>query len=434
MTTRTFRAATMKEALAAVKAEMGADAVILSTRSAKSLSGLIGRPGVEVTAARSADARPAPARAPEIAREIPRAPEPSRAAAAYANARAASEPESEPEPRAIATPDDDRFAAFARRLDRLESHFGERSIDERLSRMSGQIEMLAAAIATLGSAAPPAMPEMTNGGGFASDLSASIAFRNLYEKLIAEGVIETMAFDIVEEARGRLGKAPEDEFLAMEHVAAAIMDRVRVVNPFSDIGRKQAICAVVGPTGSGKTTTIAKLAAAQVFNRGKKAAFVTVDTFRIGAVEQLRTYARIMSAPLDVAVDEDDLAAKIARHADKDAIFIDTAGVSQKDTRMVKRLAGYFANRPQIDLHLIVPATTQHRDLKEVVASYDGVTLSSLIATKLDEANALGGVFNIAGQTGLPLSYFTIGQHVPDDIEAATRERVVDRLLGITTH
>ncbi|MCZ7587087.1 MAG: 50S ribosome-binding GTPase [Deltaproteobacteria bacterium] len=263
----------------------------------------------------------------------------------------------------------------------------------------------------------------------------SRALADLYRRLTEGGVADEAAALVIREAAARLdeeGRA--DEFRALDAVAGEIMRRVRIADPFADVGRRQVVCALVGPTGVGKTTTIAKLAGAQVLEHGRKAAFLTTDTFRVGAVDQLRAYARILGVPLDVAVDDNDLSEKIARHADKDVIFIDTQGVGQKDAAMMRRLAGYFERMRQVDLHLIVSATTQASDLEDIAESYREFPVASVIASKLDESNELGGIYTLLAGRNQSASFFTVGQKVPEDIETATRERVVDRLLGITAH
>ena len=189
---------------------------------------------------------------------------------------------------------------------------------------------------------------------------------------------------------------------------------------------------VVGPTGVGKTTTVAKLAAHQVFELDRSVALLTVDTYRIGAIDQLRTYAKILDVPVEVCLSPVEFVEAARRHADKDMLLVDTAGASQKDAAMIGELAKVHQSGVPMDVHLIVSATTADADLADIATRYRALPLSSLIVSKLDESNRFGGVYNLMQDTRLPVSFFTIGQSVPDDIEPATPERVADLLLSIS--
>jgi flagellar biosynthetic protein FlhF len=272
----------------------------------------------------------------------------------------------------------------------------------------------------------------SNGGSRRDTLHFDPELAPYYERLIAEGVDAAYAQDLIERAsRALSSRSLSPSIYGLEYLADALVSQVRTATPFAP-GRKQHIHMLVGPTGVGKTTTVAKLAAQQVFEQGRKVALLTVDTFRIGAIEQLRTYAKILDVPLEICMNEVDLVECARRHADKDTIFIDTAGASQKDARMMGELAKYYETGVPMDVHLIVGATTSDADLADVADRYSVFPLTSLIVSKLDEANNFGSVYNLMRQTNLPCSYFTVGQNVPDDIEIATPERVADLLLDVT--
>lgn len=400
MQSKTFRAPTMKDAIALVKAELGPEAVILTTRQVRSHKGLLGRVEIEITAA------PDPQRATKTAK----------AAEPIARSADAQPP---------ATP---RLDDLARRVAALESNGAIDALRARIDRMGEQLDDVTRLLARLTDAGEVPAAEVATAPAAPS---VSRVYEAMLSRLVERGVAIDLARDIVAEASCADFEA--DEFEALPHIADAIMKRIRVRDPFAG-AKGQTVCALVGPTGVGKTTTLAKLAAGQVLDRRKRAALLTVDTFRVGAVEQLRVYGRIMDVPVEIAGDERDLAEKIARHADKDVIFVDTAGVGQKDRMMLNKMATYFAGNAQFETHLIVSATTQYRDLADIAEQFRIFSPTSLIASKLDESNALGGVFTLAATHAYPLSWFTIGQQVPDDIEPATAERVVDQLLGITAH
>jgi len=184
------------------------------------------------------------------------------------------------------------------------------------------------------------------------------------------------------------------------------------------------IIAVVGPTGVGKTTTIAKLAAMYALSRNASVAMVTTDNFRVGAIEQLKTYAKIMDLPLEVAATSQELAKILARHADKDLILIDTAGRSPKDSERLDELKGYLECQPGIETYLCMSATTRARELDEIIATFRVLPITRFLFTKLDESESYGCIVNTHLKHKLPLSYFTTGQKVPEDIEVATARKL----------
>ena len=193
------------------------------------------------------------------------------------------------------------------------------------------------------------------------------------------------------------------------------------------------IMAIVGPTGVGKTTTIAKLAAMHALNRGASVAMITTDNFRVGAIEQLKTYAKIMDIPLEVAATSQELAKTLARHADKDLILIDTAGRSPKDAERLAELKGYLECHPGIETYLCMSATTRARELDEIIATFGVLPITRFLFTKLDESESYGCIVNMHLKHKLPLSYFTTGQKVPEDIEVATARKLAALVVKEST-
>jgi flagellar biosynthesis protein FlhF len=174
------------------------------------------------------------------------------------------------------------------------------------------------------------------------------------------------------------------------------------------------------------------LAALYALGEKKKVALLTIDTYRIAAVEQLRIFAKIIGIPLEVVMSAPELERSIALHRDKDVLLIDTAGRSQRDTVQMEELAAYFAHGKQAAVHLVLSATASLQNLTDTVERFRPLDPESVIFTKLDESNAFGSILNTALQAHLPLSYLTTGQRVPEDIEVATPERVVDLILNIS--
>jgi flagellar biosynthesis protein FlhF len=196
-----------------------------------------------------------------------------------------------------------------------------------------------------------------------------------------------------------------------------------------DILRRGGLVALVGPTGVGKTTTVAKLAAEFAKRHGAdQVALITTDSYRIGAFEQLATFGRIIGCPVKQAKDSDELALLINQLQQRKLILIDTAGMSQRDVRLAEKLAGLVHNsRVKIKSYLVLSATAQARVMQESVTHFKRIPLSGCIFTKLDECLSLGEVINVAIQNALPVSYLTNGQRVPEDIAVAEARLMVQQ-------
>ena len=196
-----------------------------------------------------------------------------------------------------------------------------------------------------------------------------------------------------------------------------------------DILRRGGVVALVGPTGVGKTTTVAKLAAEFAKRHGAdQVALITTDSYRIGAFEQLATFGRIIGCPVKQAKDSDELALLINQLQQRKLILIDTAGMSQRDVRLAEKLASLVHNsRVKIKSYLVLSATSQARVMQESVMHFKRIPLSGCIFTKLDECLSLGEVINVAIQNALPVSYLTNGQRVPEDIAVAQAQTLVQQ-------
>lgn len=188
--------------------------------------------------------------------------------------------------------------------------------------------------------------------------------------------------------------------------------------------------AFIGPTGVGKTTTIAKLAAQFTLSQGYKAALIASDTYRIAAVEQLKTYADILNIPIEIVYVPDDLKNALIKHKDKNIILIDTAGRSPSNAEQMKELQTLLTVDSAIETHLVLSATTKYKDALEIIQKFSICSPEKLIFTKLDETSNVGTIFNVLYQyPGVTLSYLTTGQNVPEDLELANSHKLVQRLL-----
>jgi flagellar biosynthesis protein FlhF len=194
------------------------------------------------------------------------------------------------------------------------------------------------------------------------------------------------------------------------------------------------IIALVGPTGVGKTTTTAKLAAMYALNRGNKVALITMDIFRVGAVEQLKTYSRIMNIPLEVASTPNELEKAVEKHSDCNLILIDTAGRSHKDKEKLTEMKNYLADKIALEVYLCLSATTKDRELAEILKRFSIFQISKIVFTKIDESESFGNMINLLMKDNLQIAYFTTGQRVPEDIEEATPAKLADMILRGATN
>ena len=197
---------------------------------------------------------------------------------------------------------------------------------------------------------------------------------------------------------------------------------IPIAPPIRAVAGTRRVVALVGPTGVGKTTTVAKLAANFKLVHGMRVGLVTVDTYRIAAVEQLKTYAEIIDLPLAVANDPGEMPRAIDELGAVDMVFIDTAGRSPRDEVKIRELAEFMAQARPDEVHLVLSAGGGEQTLRSAVDRFTQVRADRLILTKLDEAEGFGAILGVLGQANRPVSYLTTGQAVPDDIEPADRE------------
>ncbi len=201
---------------------------------------------------------------------------------------------------------------------------------------------------------------------------------------------------------------------------------------FDKEDKKPKVIFFVGPTGVGKTTTIAKLSSKLILEEKKKIAIFTADTYRIAAVEQIKTYANILSIPVEIIYEPKDLEEFLPQYKEYDYILVDTAGRSHKNKAQIDDLKALFEafSKYSILTYLVLSATTKYTDLKNITALYEDMTEYSLIFTKLDETSAIGNILNVKLDTGMPLSYISYGQNVPDDIEVMNPQIIAKQVLG----
>jgi flagellar biosynthesis protein FlhF len=222
-----------------------------------------------------------------------------------------------------------------------------------------------------------------------------------------------------------------DSLLIKARVAQLMEDEIKVSGPITMSADKCQLVALVGPTGVGKTTTIAKLAANHRLREKKRVGLITVDTYRVAAVEQLRTYADIIDLPMEVVATPREMREAVSRMRHFDLVLMDTAGRSPRDEVKIQELRSLLAEAEPDQVMLVLSATAGARSLMTTAERFAEVGTTALVLTKLDEATSLGHLASLARECRLPVSYLTDGQNVPDDIQVAERRRLAYLMLGI---
>ncbi len=252
----------------------------------------------------------------------------------------------------------------------------------------------------------------------------------IYDHLLAQGVEKEYCKNIINNIAKNLN---EDEDFSKVNVNDFKKELLRIIGDGEGIktAEKNKIVAFIGPTGVGKTTTIAKLAAKFSLEKDIEVGMITADTYRIAAVQQLKTYSDIMNIPLKVVYNEEELKETMnSDFADKDLILLDTAGSSWSDKMQLGRLKS-FTNKKLIDeTHLLLSLNTKKEDIDKVLNQFSNLDADKILLTKIDETTSYGDLINIRKDYDLPYSYITYGQDVPDDISEANKEDLLKYLLG----
>jgi len=404
MISKIYQAATMAEALAEVKRDLGRSAVILHTRRLRKggLWGMGGRHVWEVTASPNINVPPripvaqyvpqrdASAKAPSAPRKAPVAAPPRPAGDAAAPA---------PQPGA---PD---AACLARQVDEI-----RRMVETLLAQRGG-------------TETPPMPPELVG----------------LRARLIEQDVPADAADELVAQLAAELtGRQLAEPQTVRDGLRKLLAGRIRTARPDGDgkdadggaaAGGAGRVVAFIGPTGVGKTTTIAKLAARHKLHRGRSVGLITMDTYRIAAVDQLRTYAEIIEVPIRAVLSTGELHHAVQEMRDLDLVLIDTAGRSQNNSLRLSQLRGFLGAARPDEVNLVISATSNRRCTQEVLDRFLPLGADRIIVTKLDEAGAFGVFLNASSGGGRPISYVTTGQDVPDDIAPAEANALADCIV-----
>lgn len=395
MRVKKFLARTLPEALAQVKADLGADAIILHTQPVKvgGVFGLFAHKMIEVTAAVEP---PAPKASPAAAV----VPLPALQAAV------AAQPAAPPAPHGAAA----LAPAGAAPAARAEEELGH--LRQEVERISGLVTRV------LDRLEVPAADKLEP------------VVRPVYSALVERGVEPDLAAGVVRKIQNRLKKEGQAGRLLAQIALEVLSKQFGLPETIQAAAGQRRVVALMGPTGVGKTTTLAKLAAFWALRKRLKVVMMTADTYRIAAVEQLRTYCEIIQVPLEVVENPGEVAAALARHAGTDLILVDTAGRSHRNPGQMGELGAYLEALQPHERYLVLSLTSSSRDALAVTEAYGAAGFDRLLFTKLDEAMAPGTILNVVARTRKPLSYVTTGQNVPDDIEVASPEKLSRMMLG----
>lgn len=249
-------------------------------------------------------------------------------------------------------------------------------------------------------------------------------------KLIEKGVEYSIATSIIRELNQQINISNKDDEMIKNIIKYTLMEYIGDVSPLSVNPGHQKIVFFIGPTGVGKTTTLAKIAAQLVLGKKYDLGLITTDTYRIAAVDQLKTYSNILNLPLEVIYNENDMYKTLRSFNNKDIVLVDTAGrnhreIDEKDT--MYKIINSITNK---EVYLVLSGTTDYITLKSIIDRYSIIENYKIIFTKLDEAQGFANILNAKYLTENPVSYITTGQNVPDDIEVLDKNMVANWLIG----
>jgi flagellar biosynthesis protein FlhF len=302
----------------------------------------------------------------------------------------------------------------------LEADYRSRYRDDFRQQMVGQLDELQAMVEKLCQRASSAP---------AHDLPESLfaAFTDMIEAEIDE----TVARAWIEEIRSAGNPLDlADAGYVRTRITQLLERDIRVAGPIATDVDRCRVVALVGPTGVGKTTTIAKLAANYRLREKLRVGLITVDTYRVAAVEQLRTYADIIDLPMEVVSTPREMREAVNRMSHLDLVLMDTAGRSPRDEVRIQELKSMLGEAEADEVHLVLSSTAGAKSLISTAERFAEVGTTAILLTKLDEAHSLGHLVSLVRGCELPISYLTDGQDVPDDIQVAERRALAGRLLG----
>ncbi|MBS4217733.1 flagellar biosynthesis protein FlhF [Bacillus sp. FJAT-49711] len=252
------------------------------------------------------------------------------------------------------------------------------------------------------------------------------SLNKLQEEEVEEGFLLNVGDALLEKWRNSENEPTESEI--DQWCTTQMINQLKLFN-FDEISYEKKFINFVGPTGVGKTTTIAKLAAEAVLEHHKKVALITTDTYRIAAIDQLKTYAQLLNIPVEVIYEEKDFRSAINKYSEYDIVLIDTAGRNYQEKQYIDDLLRLFGDEENIETYLVLSISMKEKDIERIVDNFLEMNFNQFIFTKADETRTFGVMYNLVCKYKKGVAYITTGQDVPDDIIAATPEVITEYVL-----
>ncbi len=388
MDIRTFEAFSMKDAIKSVKKALGADAVILSTKEKPSENGK--NRIIEVTAAAAgtmrsvggAQAQPGVSLQQSGMREL-----------------------------------EGQLDGLSIRMSALQDSTPTKRQVETIEAGLREVKML--------------LVEALRGKEGSTLKDLPIALVPLERQLRVMGVDDASMTDLVRHLRTLPDPTEEAEGFYRDHAVRWMMKRIKIASRWQMTPGAPAVHALVGPPGAGKTAAVAKIAARYHMKEKAKVAVASCDHHRLAASEQMRVFCKVVGVPFIALSDETDLRRAVDQKKDVDLLLIDTPGIGAKSASGMAEIQALKNVGVPIEFHLCLSVTEKESQLDAAIKAYAPLGLSSLVFTKLDESWSFGEIYNLSRRWSLPLSFFSVGPEIPQDVERATRERVLERLFGL---
>lgn len=270
--------------------------------------------------------------------------------------------------------------------------------------------------------------------GHSSIVHIPSPYREIYQKLLSQNISETILQQLTEDIYEHYYSKKEqvDKDNAYDFIVQSLVEYIKPLE-FGAALQKKYI-ALIGPTGVGKTTTLAKIASIKAIEQKKKVAFITTDTYRIAAVEQLKTYAKILNVPIEVCYNLNDFKQAVEKFTAFDHVFIDTAGRNFRNKKHIEDLKKTIDFHTEMETYLVFSLTAKEEDLEMIYQQFSNIAIDKLIFTKLDETSCCGSLLNLSYKYHKPIAFITTGQDVPDDIIVATHDTIINQIVGETNN
>jgi flagellar biosynthesis protein FlhF len=429
MKIKTYKSDSVSRALAQINKELGPGAIILNTKRSvtKRFLGLVPTLSYEITAAadRAAPALENRGKSPPLESASKR-----RKIRSYEVDEVAGQKVTEPSHRPRKNTSEPRRAPSENSWkDQFEQLSSE--VTELRSLLQGPTRPISTALQHQILSKPFQKLLWHDAGDEFYDAERSALISAEFQKLVNAGLDENVALFLNRGASRELDPGPDVGEQLRIRLNRALAEMIQVAPSNEDQCTKGGVMVFLGPTGVGKTTTIAKLAARFALNEQKKVRLLTLDTYRVAAAEQLKIYGEIIGVPVRVVYSVDELDEVVSNRHPEDYILVDTTGLSHKKVSEYSQLADYLSRNEEIRKQLVLSTTTNIRDLQEAVDSFSVFAPDGLVFTKLDESSSCGVIINELIRTKKPLSYLTNGQNVPDDLIIPSSETVANMVVPV---